>query len=186
LEELPRRAGDPAFDDLEPRIRAELLGLRARARRILGDDDAAADAVQEALIALWREKCRPAHLRGWLVRTVVHRSLHARRSRRRRSRWEAGAGSEASLCTLCDPERELEAAEFWACLDRIIAGLPSDFREVLRLRDVEGLEYQEISQRLEVPIGTVRSRLHRAREKVQQQLTQSSRTGVRGSAPVTR
>ena len=157
----------PSIDlDFEAQIRPHLPAIRATARRILGDDDAASDAVQEALIALWRAEAVPGHLRRWLLRTVVHRSLHARRTRMRRSHWEDQCAAEAPSCAMCDPEREIEVRELLECLERALEALSPDQREVLELRDLEGLEYSEISDRLGIPVGTVRSRLNRARARV--------------------
>ncbi len=141
--------------------------LRGVARRILGDDDQAEDAVQEALVSLWQTAETPASVRGWLVRTVVHRSLHARRTRDRRRRWEIEAGGQlAAQCPLCDPERELDARRELRALRRALDSLSEEYRAVLELREM-GLEYQEIAQRLAVPVGTVRSRLNRARRQLQ-------------------
>ncbi len=147
-------------------IRPHLATIHAVARRVLGDDDAASDAVQEALIALWQTGEVPRHLRRWLIRTVVHRSLHARRSRLRRAYWEDRGGAEVLPCALCDPERELEIRDLLDCLDNALEALSPDHRAILVLRDIEGLEYREISDLLSVPVGTVRSRLNRARARV--------------------
>lgn len=152
--------------NFDEEIRPHLPAVLATAKRILGDDDAASDAVQEALIALWQSGSVPPHLRGWLMRTVVHRSLHARRSRIRRSAWEERGGNAVQPCAMCDPERELEIRELFESLDRALRALSPDHREILVLRDVEGFEYSEISEMLDVPVGTVRSRLNRARARM--------------------
>lgn len=159
---------------LEEEVRPHLPALRATARRILGDDDAAADAVQEALIALWNARTVPEHLRRWLIRTVVHRSLHVRRSQVRRRHWEEQSAVVNLSCVMCDLEREFEVRELLDCLEHALKALPPAHREVLVLRDLEGLEYQEISELLGIPVGTVRSRLNRARATVRA-------TGVRGA-----
>jgi RNA polymerase sigma-70 factor (ECF subfamily) len=159
-------ASNDSFEIFLEQVRPHLHAVRAAARRILGDDDAAADAVQEALITLWQTDVLPEHLRRWLLRTVVHRSLHARRSRLRRSYWEDQGGGAVLACTLCDPERELEIRELIDCLDRALAALSPEQREILVLRDFEGFEYREISDLLGLPVGTVRSRLNRARARV--------------------
>lgn len=162
--------GDPewhvSYRHFEEQIAPHLGAIRATARRILGDDDAAADAVQEALISLWQMGPVPEHLRRWLLRTVVHRSLHARRTSTRRAHWEDRGGTAVVPCALCDPERKLEVRELLDLLDEAFAGLPPDQRRVLELRDVEGLEYRQIADQLGVPVGTVRSRLNRARARV--------------------
>ena len=85
----------------EEQIGPHIPAVRATARRILGDGDDAADAVQEALIALWEIGPVPDHLRPWLIRTVVHRSLHSRRSKFRRTKWEDRGGEMVMPCALC-------------------------------------------------------------------------------------
>ncbi len=159
-----RMDGGP--EGFEALVGPHLSAVRATARRILGDDDAASDAVQDALITLWQAGEVPDHLRKWLLRTVVHRSLHRRRSRIRRLRWEELGGAAVLSCALCDPERELEIRDLIDSLDRVLGALPPEHREILMLRELEGLEYREISDVLGVPVGTVRSRLSRARAEV--------------------
>jgi RNA polymerase sigma-70 factor (ECF subfamily) len=65
-----------------------------------------------------------------------------------------------------DPETEIIAKADAARLDNAIAALPSPFRETLVLRDLQGLDYREISQVTDTPIGTVMSRLARARQRL--------------------
>ncbi len=163
-----RRQWHDTYDIFEAQIRPLLPTVRATARRILGDDDAAADAVQEALISLWQAGPVPDHLRRWLLRTVVHRSLHARRTNHRRAHWEDKGGEAVLSCTLCDPERQLEVRELLDVLEASLDGLSPDQRQVIELRDIDGLEYREIAARLDVPVGTVRSRLNRARARVRE------------------
>jgi RNA polymerase sigma factor (sigma-70 family) len=142
--------------------RAHLPRMLLVARRILGSEDLAWDAVQESLILLWHEAHAPHDLVGWLVRTVVHRSLHQARSLRRRRRHEE-RGGERTQEHDDDPSRAAQLAELAQCVERALGQLPEPFQSTLRLRDVDGLEYEHIAQRLALPIGTVRSRLHRAR-----------------------
>jgi RNA polymerase sigma-70 factor (ECF subfamily) len=139
-------------------------GLGRAARSILGCRDAALDAVQEALITLWLHPPNHEHERAWLLRTVVHRSLHERRTEKRRRHWE-GVAVEASLddCPLCTPQRELERRELGALLDAALGALPEPYRAPFVLREIEGWDYTRIASALAIPIGTVRSRLNRAR-----------------------
>jgi RNA polymerase sigma factor (sigma-70 family) len=88
--------------------------------------------------------------------------------------WATPAGrsavSTSNAAAAPSPERVvLNRAEEDAVL-RAVAGLPREFRDVVVLSDVNGLSYQEIAERLEVPVGTVRSRLSRGRKRVQQAL----------------
>lgn len=138
--------------------------LSRAARRILGCPDAAHDAVQEALITLWLYPPAHEHERAWLLRTVVHRSLHERRTQLRRKRWE-GAAVEAALddCPLCAPQRQLERREIAALLAEALGELPEAYRSPFVLREVEGWDYTRIASALAIPLGTVRSRLNRAR-----------------------
>ena len=151
-------------DELARLVAPHLERLVEVAERILGSGEQAEDAVQETLVTLWRSRVTPPNPRGWLVRTVVHRSLHARRTAQRRRKWEERAGLDwATTCPLCDPSEAVEARELQLQLDRALEGLSDDHRIVVALR-AEGLDYTEIAERLGVPVGTVRSRLNRARE----------------------
>jgi len=143
-----------------------LLGqLQRLARQILRSHDAAEDAVQEALTSLWREGRLPPNPKGWLSRAVIHRSLHLNRSRKRRRCHEERAcvfrrendddGNAARL---------IESKELGILIKESVSQLPEHLREVVRLRAVEQMDYRSIADLLKIPVGTVRSRLSRARE----------------------
>ena len=132
------------------------------ARRILGSDDLAWDAVQDALIALWHAPCDPSDLRGWLVRTVVHKSRHQARTLARRRRHEEAAARERGD-EAADPTARLEQAELASSILRAVAGLSPEFRRVFRRCEIDGVGYAVVARELAIPLGTVRSRLHRAR-----------------------
>lgn len=152
-------------------VRPHLPMLRRVAKRILLCPEQAEDAVQDALIVLWERADRPVELKGWLVKTVIHRSLHRRRTEMRRRRWEEEASIAAEVtCPLCDPEEEFARREFLTVVEAAIAGLSSRYRVVVELRS-RGLEYDEIANHLGLPIGTVRSRLNRARGILKKQLS---------------
>lgn len=155
---------DEAFQVL---LEPHLTALHAIARGIVGSHDLACDAVQETSLALWLRDEEPADLRGWLVRTTVHKCLHVLRRSERRGRHEDRAGAErVAACPLCDPADSLEESELRARLDAAIAALSDDLRTTFLLRSERGLDYQEIADSLAIPIGTVRSRLKRARESL--------------------
>ncbi len=136
--------------------------LRA-ARKILGCEHLAEDAVQEALLTLHRETRPPEDLGGWLVRTVVHRSLHQRRTLLRRHRHELAAGMRRDDVCCDNPLHHARDAENEARLLAAISTLPEDQRRVVELRLDQDLDYEAIAQEIQRPVGTVRSRLHRAR-----------------------
>jgi RNA polymerase sigma-70 factor, ECF subfamily len=153
-----------------------LVGLHRLARRILHSDDLAEDAVQEAILSLWKAGQLPPNPRAWLNRAVVNRSLHLNRSRRRRRRHEL-------LACLHRPEsdptgdaaRALEAEEIGARIDEALSTLSDHLRMVFILREVEQLDYESIADLLQIPLGTVRSRLARSREALQRALGRDDR-----------
>ena len=118
-------------------VRPHLPMLRRVAKRILLCPEQAEDAVQDALIVLWERADRPVELRGWLVKTVIHRSLHRRRTEMRRRRWEEEASIAAEVtCPLCDPEEEFARREFLTVVEAAVAGLSS--RSALRACSYSG------------------------------------------------
>jgi len=140
---------------------------RAAARAVLGCDHLAEDAVQEALLALFHHRDVPPDLRGWFVRTVVHRARHLRRTLQRRRRHEDGAAQRCDHHPDCDnPLHHACAHELAARVADVVADLPAPQREVYELHERSGLDYEGLAARLAWPIGTVRSRLHRARATV--------------------
>jgi RNA polymerase sigma-70 factor (ECF subfamily) len=151
---------------------AEHLGSAHRiARGILGSEDLAGDAVQEALVALWRAGLLPAAPSGWLVRAVVHRSLQLIRGRGRRALHEARASRLRSEVDVgSDPQRRAEERELGERIAGALDALPGGGRAAFVLRELEGLDYESIAERLGVPPGTVRSRLNRARAALQGRL----------------
>lgn len=149
---------------LAPADERRLLALGAR---ILGCPDLARDALQEALVSLWQEPTRPANVPAWLGRAMLHRTLHARRTRARRAAHEEQAGRATwNVRAGDDPAGALERAEARARIDAAVATLPPEHRGAFVLREAEGLDYQAIAARLGVPVGTVRSRIHRARARL--------------------
>lgn len=153
-------------------VRPHLPGLLRLARRIMRREDLAWDAVQESLVSLWQAEIKPAEPRPWLARTVLHRCLHMRRSLQRRSKHEEQAAEcflEAGASE--DPTRLAEVRQLAAALQHAVAGLPPDQRIVFQLRELGGTDYEQIAEALKVPVGTVRSRLHRARLALQRALT---------------
>jgi RNA polymerase sigma-70 factor, ECF subfamily len=152
-----------------------LIGhLLSIARRILGDEDAAWDAVQEALLSLWLEEAMPANVGSWLASAVAHRSLHLARCQVRRRRHEIRAGFErVEESDRDDPAHHLECGELGCILEKALARIAPDHRTVLVLSVVEQMDYQSIAAKLQIPIGTVRSRLNRARWALRQVLFQT-------------
>lgn len=158
------RVADVCEDEFARAAGPHLSRMASTARRILCDAELAADAVQEALVALWLHDVRPDDPGAWLQRAVTLRSLSLARSRRRlraheeRARFRRPEGS-----TRDDPAENLERRDLARAVREALERLSPEHREVLTLRDVEGRDYEQTAEALGLPVGTVRSRLHRAR-----------------------
>jgi RNA polymerase sigma-70 factor, ECF subfamily len=148
-----------------------------QACRLLNDDQAADDATQEAFISAFRSirKYRGGSFRAWLLRIVTNACYDELRRRKRRPTTPLepldDAGDEIeSPAWIADteetPEEVFERTELGNALQNCIEKLPTDFRTVLYLIDVQGLDYKEVSVVIEKPLGTVKSRLARARSRL--------------------
>jgi RNA polymerase sigma-70 factor (ECF subfamily) len=167
-----------AFNLLILRYQNLLFGI---ALRLLNDEDAAADAVQEALISAFRrfDTFRGDSLRSWLARVVVNACYDEIRKKRRQhsvplEQFNAeGDEIETSYWLVdpqADPEVQYETSELESAIQKSLSKLPAIYRLVLVLVDVEGLSYEEAASAAGVPVGTVKSRLARARLQMQKSL----------------
>ncbi|MDA7936449.1 sigma-70 family RNA polymerase sigma factor [bacterium] len=148
----------PDFTQLELR---SLVGI---AKRLLGCDHLAHDAVQEALLALSQQPEYPVKPIAWLTRAVIHRSRHLRRCVRRRKHHEHKASTDCELHGDCDnPLHVAIAHEVGSKLTAVRDSLSPEQRRAVELSEKSGQDYQLIADTLGVPVGTVRSRLSRAR-----------------------
>jgi RNA polymerase sigma-70 factor (ECF subfamily) len=150
------------------------------ALRTLGDEDRAADAVQDGLISAYRSlhSFHGGSFRAWLARTVVNKCYDEyRRSSRHPSipLTPIVDGEEVEdWAWLRDPspslEDRFEDTELNDALQACMKLLPFQARVVLSLVDVDGLSYEEAANVLRIPVGTVKSRLARARATMRQSL----------------
>lgn len=143
------------------------------ALRMLGNAAEAQEAAQEAFLRAHRGLADfrgDAKLSTWLYAITSRLCLNRLASGERRLVRQG----EETLLRLSDdarrPDAELERSELEGALHRAIAELPEERRIVVVLRDLEGLSYEEISQVLALELGTVRSRLHRARADLKDKL----------------
>jgi len=146
---------------------------------LTGDRDEAADVAQDTYIRAWErmdELRDPAAAMGWLCR-IARNVAHDRRrgwwSRLRAPRGHASEEREGPERSLAADEA-LESAETAAAVRRAMERLPEKHRVVLHLREVEGMTYEEIAAALGVPVGTVESRLHRARQGLARRLAKAA------------
>ncbi|MEO7109783.1 MAG: sigma-70 family RNA polymerase sigma factor [Polyangiaceae bacterium] len=138
-----------------------------RSLRRLGIADAAAeDATQKVLMVLSQRlsQIRPGTEKGFLYSTALHVAQHERRSFARKKEDANDDAVSAAVSRAPDPAEQLDAAQRRALLDEALDSLPIDFRAVFVLFEMEELTMIQISELLELPPGTIASRLRRARE----------------------
>jgi RNA polymerase sigma factor (sigma-70 family) len=158
------------MDERRRRFEAQVLphldAANNLARWLSRNDTAADDIVQEAMLRAYRafDSIRGEDARPWLLAIVrnCHHTLF-KRSRLRPTVPLPEEGGEQIATSDPDPERAAIGADQARKLDKAIRELPEEFREALILREMEEMSYREIAEATDVPIGTVMSRLARAR-----------------------
>lgn len=149
------------------------------ALRILGDDAQAADATQEAFISAFRgiNGFRGGSFKAWLMRTVTNACYDELRRQKRRPtvplepvtddedemespRWLADSSMS--------PAEKFEADELEHAIQHCLEDLPVDFRTVVVMADIQGMDYSEVANAARVPLGTIKSRLARARLRLRE------------------
>ena len=178
LQCLARKDAD-ALDTLYARHGRTAFAL---AYRVLNDAEAAEDAVQEAFLTIWRRaesyQAARGSARGWLLTVVRNRAIDAARARESRPRIagpleDAGALADTRTDPAEDALRRVEAASVRAAL----ADLPPEQREAVELAFFAGLSYPEVAARTGAPLGTVKSRMRLAMERLRSVLLAEGRVG---------
>ena len=172
----------------ETQVLAILGPLHGVARRLTKNEVDAEDLVAESITRAWKARASLADagaFRAWLFRILSNTFISERRKTLARPKEELlveesgddeGAFSiferlhQPFLMWFANPEQEFLDKLLREDLDRAIAALPEHYRVVVVLADVEGLTYGEVAEAMDVPIGTVRSRLARARSALQRTL----------------
>lgn len=186
----PRTEPGPAGD--EPALEADGFAEEAlpwldavyafSLRLVKGDADAAEDLVQDTFLRahrFWHTYERGTNAKSWLFTICRNTYLHQKELMREQREvpaadFDARAESLSTATAFADPPEDPEHEFFDALLDaevvRAIDGLPDEFREVVVLSDLGDLKYREISEVLDLPVGTVKSRLFRGRKILQKAL----------------
>ena len=143
------------------------------AYRLTGNRHDAEDLTQEVFVRVFRslDTYSPGTFEGWLHRITTNLFLDGAR-RKQRIRFDALSDERAARLTSDAPPPEVALTEqtFDDDVERALAALPPDFRAAVVLCDVEGLSYEEIASILDAKLGTVRSRIHRGRAILRQEL----------------
>jgi len=149
------------------------------AYRIMADENAAADATQEAVISMYRklDTYRGGSFKSWFLRIVTNACYDELRRQRRRptvpiepetNEGELIESPEWLEDKSAGPEEMLGTSELEEAIQHCLSGLDKKFRVVITLVDVSGEDYESVARIIGSPIGTVKSRLARARQKMQQ------------------
>jgi RNA polymerase sigma-70 factor, ECF subfamily len=143
------------------------------AYRLTGNHDDAQDLVQEVLLRVRRGLATftPGSLEGWLSRITTNAFLDEVRKRRRRPLEVVPDLPEPLVGVDDDPDAALAAQRLSDEIQDALRALPPDFRAAIVLCDVVGLDYAEIAATLDIPPGTVRSRIHRGRALLRKELS---------------
>jgi RNA polymerase sigma-70 factor (ECF subfamily) len=186
-------AGDRgAFASLVERYRRELHGFLAR---FLGSNAAADDVFQETFLQVHvaaHTFDRDRTFKPWLFTIAANkaRDWHRRQKRRRMASLDAPLGSDGEGGRVIDlmesgesaPEASLEGAEMRARVKDVVDGMPAIYREVLQLNYFQRMSYQQISEVLGIPLGTVKSRIHAATATFAEQWKAAARRSRGGDA----
>lgn len=155
-----------AFTELVCRHQNGVVGL---IYRMCGDPQQAEDAAQEAFVRVWQNlnSYKPQHaFRSWLYRIAANAALDSLRRERPSAELDSLPLADSSP----GPEQAAEENQRAAQIRRAIARLSEPLRIVLILREYQEFSYQEISEALDIPTGTVMSRLNAARSQLRQEL----------------
>ena len=168
------RDGDlEAFNQIVRRYQLRVYNLAAR---ILGDRMAAEDVAQDTFVSAYKAlaRFRGGSLRAWLLRIASNQCYDRLRSAKRRPEQSLDEAMESPGFHVPSrdpsPEQQAISRELHDHVQRAILGLPFDQRNTMMLVDVQGLSYQEAAEAMEVSMGTVKSRLSRARAAVRDAL----------------
>ncbi len=168
------RDGDlEAFNQIVRRYQLRVYNLAAR---ILGDRTAAEDVAQDTFVSAYKAlaRFRGGGLRAWLLRIASNQCYDRLRSAKRRPEQSLDEAMESPGFHVPSqdpsPEQQAISRELHDHVQRAILGLPFDQRNTIMLVDVQGLSYEEAAEAMDVSMGTVKSRLSRARAAVRDAL----------------
>ena len=155
----------PSWEDV---ARSHGRFIYSVAYRLTGRHDDAQDLVQEVLVRVQRglANYKPGSLEGWLSRIATNAFLDDIRRRKRRPQETIPEEFDRLAPPSMGADEQLATEALPDHLQDALRGLPEDYRAAVVLCDVVGLPYEEIADHLGVPVGTVRSRIHRGRSRL--------------------
>jgi RNA polymerase sigma-70 factor (ECF subfamily) len=188
--ELVTRAADGREDGFEELVRRYQRPIAAYVYRMVGDYESALDLTQEVFIKVYNSLRRyrsEFKFSTWIYKIAHNAAVdHLRRYRTTRANTTRALtaefeGEQYELpveSRKLSPEQESERAERCAEIESVVRALPTAYRELVLLRHSYDMSYDEIAQITNLPLGTVKNRLFRAREVMRQEFVQRGITGV--------
>ena len=163
-----------AFDALVRRYQDRLVHSLEHA---LGSREDALEAAQQAFVSAWKNLAGFRHdaaFYSWLYRIAFNAARTAQRRRRvdttSLDRLRDGGQLAPDLSSSAKPDHSITSAERVQLVQQALGSIAEEFRQPLILREIDGMSYDEIADALEIPVGTVRSRIYRARQELTDRL----------------
>lgn len=176
------RKNQPEIDEFEGLLEAQLDGLYSVALRYTRDPAQAEDLVHDTAVRAlrFRDRFEPgSNFKAWIYTILTNTFIHRyRRQKREREILEGASRDDVERQLRSESARDLAREPEHAYLEQLLSDdviaaldeLPEDFRTVVVLCDIEGLSYKDIADVLQCPVGTVMSRLYRARRLLERKL----------------
>lgn len=175
LARLAQQGDQDAFAELVRRYERQIFSM---AYRLAGDYDEAADMAQEAFLRIYRilDRYDPQKkFFSWMYRVAQNSCLNALAKRPANVIPVERAEEYMADVPAAEPEQNYLNREMREHIDQAIAQLPDNYRDVVYLRYVEDLSYQQIAENLNLPVSTVETRLFRGKKQLQKNLLQLMR-----------
>ena len=174
---------ESSFEELVRRYQRPIV---AYVYRMLGDYDAALDVTQEIFIKIYNSLSRYSSeykFSTWIYRIAHNAAIdYMRRHKQNEQSLEIEANNEVFEIPLeskrPSPEQEREQSEWRTEIHNVVQKLPTNYRELILLRHTQDLSYEEIAEITNLPLGTVKNRLFRAREMMRQLFIERGITGI--------
>jgi RNA polymerase sigma-70 factor (ECF subfamily) len=160
-------------EEYEGAVRRHKDRVHSHAAWVLHGLEEARDVAQEALLRLWvhRERVRVETAGPWLLRTTHNLCVDRLRRRRVRPQVDPQYLESMEHDGNPDPQRSAEATELGRTIARALGALAPRDRSAVLMREVHGMSYEEIASAIDAPLGTIKSVIHRSRERLRRALT---------------
>ncbi|HSG80006.1 MAG TPA: sigma-70 family RNA polymerase sigma factor [Acidimicrobiia bacterium] len=167
---MPEDGRVPTWEEVARRYGRTIYNF---AYRLTGNAHDAHDLTQEVLLRVRRglEQYTPGSFEGWLWRITRNAFLDDVRRQKRRPTVSLPEGDHVDAGAAPPPDEVLATVRLGEDVQAALLELPYDFREAVVMCDIVGLSYDEIAEAVGVPVGTVRSRIHRGRKMLRERLS---------------